>query len=83
MLHRTKPVVGVELVRANGLGDGSLQGYRYFDCEKGYGSLMHPKHIATARHHDAARVIQAGLRGMRARRDSKSLLNERNKKELP
>jgi dynactin complex subunit len=76
-------VVGVELVRANGLGDGTLQGYKYFECEKGYGSLMHPKHIATSRHHDAARVIQAGLRGMRARRNSKSLLDERAKKEQP
>lgn len=25
---RSKPVVGVELVRANGLGNGTLQGYK-------------------------------------------------------
>lgn len=73
------PIIGVELVSRNGLNNGATRGFRYFECEHGYGALMRSKHIALPVHQDAALKIQANFRGMIARRESEVALEARRK----
>lgn len=74
-----QPVVGVELASRNGLNDGTSRGFRYFECEQGFGALMRPKHVALPKHHNAALKIQANFRGMKARTSSQLAIEAKRK----
>ena len=37
--------IGLELISENGKNDGSIQGIRYFECEKKHGVFVRPNKI--------------------------------------
>lgn len=46
--HASKPGYrcGVELDQANGLNNGTVQGYYYFECKEGFGVLVDPRKVS-------------------------------------
>lgn len=39
--------IGLELISENGKNDGSIQGIRYFQCEKRHGIFVRPNKVLT------------------------------------
>ena len=40
--------IGLELISENGKNDGSIQGIRYFECEKKHGIFVRPNKLLTS-----------------------------------